>query len=295
MIRTAVQAFAVGLVLAMSMSAVSGQPVLTLRATVVGTAPAETLRVELLRWSADEERAPLMAAATPPPPAPPDSPAPAPPAGTGTGAAPPPASGAKPQAAGGDAAPDAGAPPQPAPNAAAPARAGGPPPAQAGAAPPAAAAAGRGRGARGAAGRGARAAEPQSPAERLTAALKAAPTVGYIWGDGVTGYAIKYAWRAQQPDGTERIVLVTDRRLGSHSHAWPAVAGSAADAPTANPAAVQAGTGPTAFTAIEMRVGANGTGEAKTSLTTGVVVDAAAQTLAVDGYGALPVLLKIER
>lgn len=258
MIRTAVQACAVGLVLAMSMGAVSGQPVLVLRATVVGADPAETLRVELLRWSTDAERASLLVAALPPPPAP-----------VADAAAPPADAGATPAAAGAK-----------------------PPPA-AGAAPPAAAAAGRGRGGRG--GRGARAAEPLSPLERLTAALRAAPSVGFIWGDGVTGYAIKYAWRAAQPDGSERIVLVTDRRLGSHSHAWPSAVAAAAGPASANPAAALAGPGPTAFTAIEMRVGANGAGEAKSSLTTGVVVDAAAQTLAVDGYAALPVLLKIER
>ena len=61
------------------------------------------------------------------------------------------------------------------------------------------------------------AAPPPSPLARLTAAVKAAPTVGFIWGDGVTGYSIKYAWRRLARAATERIVLVTDRRLGAHA------------------------------------------------------------------------------
>ena len=113
---------------------------------------------------------------------------------------------------------------------------------------------------------------------RLTAAVKAAPTVGFIWGDGVTGYSIKYAWRAAEA-GSDRIVLVTDRRLGAHSPDW-AAEGSAADAE---------------FTVIEMRVAAKGAGEGKTSLGTKIAVDAAAQTLALEGYTAAPVQLKVTR
>src|SRR5688572_31355647 len=41
--------------------------VLTLRATVVGDrTPPQTLRIELLRWSTDTERAPVLTAAAPP-------------------------------------------------------------------------------------------------------------------------------------------------------------------------------------------------------------------------------------
>ena len=73
-----------------------------------------------------------------------------------------------------------------------------------------------GRGGRG--GRGA--APPPSPLARLATAVKATPTLGFIWGDGVTGYSIKYAWRASSSEGTERVVLVTDRRLGVHVPDW---------------------------------------------------------------------------
>lgn len=205
---------AVAFALACHMSAglvLAEEPVLRLRANVAGAASSETpLTIELLRWSTDAERAPLLAAlAAPPPP------------------------------------PGGGAP-----------------------------AAGRG-------GRGGRgAAPPPSPMARLTGAVKAAPTVGYIWSDGVTGYSIKYAWRAATADGAERIVLVTDRRLGAHWPSWPQASGAAADAE---------------FTLIEMRVGASGSGEARTSLTTNVVVDGAAKTLALDGSATDPALLEVTR
>ena len=146
-----------------------------------------------------------------------------------------------------------------------------PPPAP----PPAAgAAAGRaaGRGGR-AGGRGAP--PPVSPAVRLSTAIKAAPTLGYIWGDGVTGYAIKYAWHA-----ADRIVLITDRRLGAHAPEWALPQGPAPDAE---------------YTLIEMHLDAKGVGEAKTSLSANVAIDAAANTLALDGYAAAPPQLRITR
>jgi hypothetical protein len=160
------------------------------------------------------------------------------------------------------------------------------PPAPSPAAAPAGAASDAGRGGRGArgAGRGGRGGgAPPNPLARLTAAVKAAPTLGFIWGHGVTGYSIKYAWRAAPENGSERIVLVVDRRLGAHAPEW-----AARLPPQTGPA------GELEFTVIEMRLGAK-TGEAKTSLTTNVVLDAAARTVALDGYAAAPALLKVTR
>ena len=147
-----------------------------------------------------------------------------------------------------------------------------PPPAPA--APPAAGGRAGGR------GRGAPPPLPPSPSARLSAAIKAAPTLGYIWTDGVTGYSIKYAWRSPATDGMERIVLVTDRRLNSHAPDWTPASASAGDAD---------------FTLIEMRLDDRGAGEGKTSLTTGVIIDTAANTLALDGYAAAQPLLKVSR
>ena len=62
-------------------------------------------------------------------------------------------------------------------------------------------AAGAGGGARAVAaargrGRGAAPAAPLSPTAALTQAIGRAPTIGYIWTNDVTGYSIKYAYRA---------------------------------------------------------------------------------------------------
>jgi hypothetical protein len=115
---------------------------------------------------------------------------------------------------------------------------------------------------------------------RLTAAIKAAPTVGFIWSDGPTGYSIKYAWRTTSSDGQERIVLVTDRRIGANSTSWPTGTGATADAE---------------FTVIDMRIDGKGLGEARMSLTSPVVVDRGANTLALDGSANAPALLKVTR
>jgi hypothetical protein len=191
--------------------------------TNVGTNTAP-LTIELLRWSTDTERAPLLTAIAPPPAAP--------------------------------------------------------------AAPAAGQAAGRGgRGGRGAA------APPLSPAARLTAAVKAAPSVGFIWSDGPTGYSIRYAWRSAQPDGRERIVLVIDRRLGAHSTSWPQLAGSSAD----SSAGALAKVGDAEFTVMELRIDGKGVGEAKTSLASPVIVDPVAKTVAIGDYDTAPALLKVTR
>ena len=148
-----------------------------------------------------------------------------------------------------------------------------PPPAPAKPAVPAAAA-GRGR------GRGAPPPPAPSPLARLSTAVKAAPTLGYIWTGGVTGYSIKYAWRSPPIAETERIVLIVDRRLDSQTADTARVSAAAADAN---------------FTVIEMRIDRQGVGEGKTSLTSSVAIDTEAKTLALDGYAAAPALLKVTR
>ena len=151
-------------------------------------------------------------------------------------------------------------------------------PSPASAAPAAPAAAGGRAGGAGRAGGGTP--PPPSPLARLSAAIKAAPTLGYIWTDGVTGYSIKYAWRAPAAEKTERIVLVTERRLNSQAPDWATASGDAGDAD---------------FTVIEMRLDGHGVGEGKTSLSASVAIDTAANTLALVGYAAAPALLKVTR
>jgi hypothetical protein len=145
---------------------------------------------------------------------------------------------------------------------------------------------GAGRGGRGRGGRGRGApVAPLTPAAALAAAIGRAPTVGYIWTTDVTGYSIKYAYHASSPGGGERIVLATDRRLGAYSPAWK---------PAAPPGADTAAKAPTdyEFTLVEIHLDARGTGEGKTSLTTNVVPDNEARTVALEDYAATPAILE---
>jgi hypothetical protein len=164
-----------------------------------------------------------------------------------------------------------------------PAGAGPSPPAAAGLPAGASAAAGRrggaGRGGRGGAARGrGDAGVALSPVTALTTAIGRAPTLGYIWTNDITGYSIKYAYHAALPDGGERIILATDRRLGAYTTAWKPVA--------ATPVTDYE------FTLFEIRLDSKGLGEGKTSLTTKVIVDNEAGTLALDGYAATPAILQ---
>jgi len=139
---------------------------------------------------------------------------------------------------------------------------------------------GRGAGARG--GRaGARGASENAPPPTsegaLAAALQEAGTVGYLWSSEVAGYALRYAGKLPGPSGTERIVLITDRRLGTANDLW-------------KPAG-QEPPSPYGFSVIELRVNAKGDGEGKISLTGKVAPDADAKIVALEDYVALPVVL----
>jgi hypothetical protein len=194
----------------------------TMTATSVNVAEAGTpVKIRILRWSTDQERAPILAALSPAPQpsvTPPLSPAEA---ARGRGAA----------------------------------------------------AAGRGRGR----GRGAAAAQ-LSPIAAFTAALGRAPTLGYIWTNEVTGYSIKYAWHSPLPDGTDRIILASDRRLGAYTNTWK----STTAAPDTD----------YTFTLIELRAGPKGTLEGKTSLANRIAVDNDAKTVALENYSTIPATLR---
>ena len=139
--------------------------------------------------------------------------------------------------------------------------------------PPAPAPAAGGR----AAGRGGRGAAPPTPAQRLATAVRAAPTLGFIWGEGVTGYSIKYAWRSPS---TDRVIFVIDRRLGAHAPEWGLEASTAPEPD---------------FTVIELHLDGAGGGEGKSSLSAAVIVDPAEPTLALDRFAAAPALFKVSR
>jgi len=102
--------------------------------------------------------------------------------------------------------------------------------------------------------------------------------MGHLWSSEVAGYSVRSATRLPQPDGGERILLITDRRLGAWNDLWKPVGEVTAT--------------DYQFSVIELRVNSKGEGEGKLSLAGKVAVDAAAKTIALENYAALPVVLK---
>jgi hypothetical protein len=144
---------------------------------------------------------------------------------------------------------------------------------------PAAAAPARGGGGRGGrGGGGGNAAAAVTPAASLFTALQNGPVNGYLWTSEVTGYAIRYAYKLPLPNGGQRIILATDRRLGASNSTWKPTG-------AATPTDYE-------FTVMEFRLGPKGDGEGKASLTGKVTVDAASKSIALDGYDMLPVVFK---
>ena len=101
-----------------------------------------------------------------------------------------------------------------------------------------------------------------------SAPLAKLPTVGYVWPSGSpVGYSVKYAYRAQQPNGNEHVTLVTEKRLGSYDFkGWSAGSTPAGDAP---------------YSVIELDVNGAGTGTGTLSLAGEVVLDEKAGTVAL--------------
>jgi hypothetical protein len=109
------------------------------------------------------------------------------------------------------------------------------------------------------------------------AALKQVPTVGYLWSSEVAGYAIRYAGKVADANGIDRILLITDRRLGRTNDLWKPVSGTPS---------------PYDFSVIELRVNAKGDGEGKISLVGKIALDSAAKIITPEDYNSLPVVLK---
>jgi hypothetical protein len=209
----------------------------------------DAVRIDLLSWSADSDRDQLTAAWT----------LTAAPASAARGGGNP--GGGRGGGGRAGTAPTAGAPPADGASAAAVAGRGG-----------------RGRGG-GDAGAPPPAAPPQTPEKSLTGAIQKAPTVGFLWRSSESaGYSLHYAYHAPQPDGSERIILATDRRLGAWNNQWK-------PAGSAKPADYE-------FSIIELRLNSKGEGEGKASLTGNVTIDREGKTIALDGYTTLPVIFK---
>lgn len=140
-----------------------------------------------------------------------------------------------------------------------------------------AAAKGKGAG-KGPASPGANGGATQSPEASLTRALQEATTVGYLWSSEMAGYALRYAGKFDKPDGSQRVILITQRKLGAVNQLWrPAVDGPA---------------NPYEFSVIELRLNAKGEGEGKASLTGQIVADPAAKIVTVENYDASPIIFR---
>jgi hypothetical protein len=141
-------------------------------------------------------------------------------------------------------------------------------------------AAGPGRGGRGG-GRGGDAAEEEpepepepDPRGDFRTAMNEIDTAGVLWADTGAGYTIKYAFNEPLEGGGERVVLVTSTPLGSHRfRGW-----ETADAPEDY-----------IYSVVEIHIPAGGAGEGKTSLSAGIALDAAAGTIGLAGYDQAPV------
>jgi hypothetical protein len=116
-----------------------------------------------------------------------------------------------------------------------------------------------------------------SPEAALARALQETTTVGYLWSSEIAGYALRFAAKEAKPDGSQRIVLITDRRLGAMNQLWkPTFEGAPNDYE---------------FSVIELRLNAKEEGEGKVSFAGKVAPDAGAGIVAIENYEALPVVL----
>jgi hypothetical protein len=108
------------------------------------------------------------------------------------------------------------------------------------------------------------------------------PTVGYVWANGSpVGYSVKYAHHVSQANGSERVTLVTDKRLGSYDFkGWTAASPAAkADVP---------------FSVIELDLNSSGIGTGTLSLVGEVLLDEEAGTVALRP-GAPALLTNVKR
>jgi hypothetical protein len=110
--------------------------------------------------------------------------------------------------------------------------------------------------------------------DKLLDVLKDMPRVGYIRTPESIGYDIHYARRSPLPEGGERVVLVTDRRIGF----WEAAnQPRSIDYP---------------FTVIELHLNPDGEGEGKISVATKITADKENKIVTLENYTTQPVLLQ---
>ena len=109
--------------------------------------------------------------------------------------------------------------------------------------------------------------------EKLLDALQDMPRMGYIKTPDRIGWDIHFARKVPGKDGGERVVLLTDRRIGF----WEAAnRPRSIDYP---------------FTVIELRLNGDGEGEGKISVATKIIPDKENNIVTLENYDIQPVLL----
>jgi hypothetical protein len=113
----------------------------------------------------------------------------------------------------------------------------------------------------------------QKGADKLLDVLQDMPAVGHFGAPGNLSWDLRFARTLPLPDGGERVVLVTDRRIGF----WEA---------TRQPRSFNY-----PFTVIELRLKADGEGEGKMSLATKIIHDKKQNMITLENYDLQPVML----
>jgi len=109
--------------------------------------------------------------------------------------------------------------------------------------------------------------------EKLLDVLQDLPRMGYFRAPGNLGWDVHFARKVPLPDGGERVVLVTDRRINF----WEAAnRPRSIDYP---------------FTVIELRLNRDGEGEGKMSIATKIIPDKENNIVTLENYDIQPVLL----
>jgi hypothetical protein len=114
--------------------------------------------------------------------------------------------------------------------------------------------------------------------DKLLSTLQSLPRIGYFRTPNATAYDLKFARRVPGEDGGEVISMATDRYIGF----WEA---------RNRPRTIDY-----PFTVVEVRLGAEGTGEGKMSLATRITYDKKNNTIVLEDYKSQPVMLnKVKR
>src|SRR5262249_11287931 len=113
----------------------------------------------------------------------------------------------------------------------------------------------------------------ESGQDRALEVLQKLPRIGSIRSTTSLGYDLRFAQHTPGSNGTDRIIIMTDRPVGF----WEAASGfRTLDYP---------------FTVIEMRIGSNGRGDGRMTIGTKIIADRDTRSIILENYNVQPVAL----